>query len=145
MRYLLMTCLFFLGLLGNPLLAQGAIPGPAAAGIFNDTMLVRITRRLQLTPTQQPQVAAILTSYRTDLVENPPTSVEDKRARKRAARSRVMAVLSPEQKARLKAERGARNGNNPPSPQNRHWLDTMLDDVANPLLDSRKRRRGGGE
>jgi len=138
-----MTCLFFLGLMGNALLAQGAVPEPAATGVFNDTMMVRITRRLQLTPSQQPRVAAILSSYRTDLAENPPTSVEDKRARKRAARSRVVALLSPEQKARLKAGRRARGGKGQPSPQKRHWLDTILDDVANPLLDSRKRRRGG--
>lgn len=144
MRQLFITTLFFLGLMGNTSFAQGAMPGTAGPGsIFNDTMLVRITRRLRLTPEQQPQVMAIISSYTADLVDNPPTSPEEKRTRKRAARKQVMALLTPEQQARLKARRTGRDGRGNAGPEKIHWMDSLLDKLATPLLDHRQRGNGG--
>lgn len=142
MRYLIITSLFFFGLMGSTLSAQGGIAGPAGAGsLFNDTILVRINRRLLLTDGQIPQVRTMITAYQTDLADNPPATPEDKRARRRAFRSNVMAILTPEQKARAKAQRAGGGRKKGASQQKRNWLDVIIDDVANPLIE--RRNRGG--
>ncbi len=139
MRHLLIIALILLGGMTNTLAAQDITPGTAGPGaVFNDTIMLRLSRRLQLTPTQQPQVAAIMNSYRADLAANPPGSPEERRTRKRNARSQVMALLTPEQKARLKANRNGKG-----SGGKRGWIDVLLDDVARPMLDGRRRQRGG--
>ena len=85
-----------------------------------------------------------MNSYATDFAENPPVSPEEKRTRKRAARNQVMALLTPEQKARIKARRTGRSGQAAAAPGKRNWLDSLLDDVASPLIERRQRKRGNG-
>lgn len=141
MRWIYITVFFFMSMTGVTLSAQGGIG--AGGSVFNDTILFRINQRLLLTDDQYPQVEAMLEAYQNDLASNPPVSREDKRARKRALRTRIMGILTPEQKARAKARRSGGGKRSAPTPQKRSWFDVLLDDVASPLLERRK--RGGGE
>ncbi len=113
-----------------------------AAAPANDK-LDKITAKLQLTEGQRSQVAAILEEFSQ---QGMPATPEDKKARRRALRTRVMALLTPEQKAR--ARQGRPSGNNRRAPatnerSKRSLFDILLDDVATPLLNQRKRRKSG--
>lgn len=105
--------------------------------------LDKIVARLQLTEDQRWQVAAVLEEFAQ---QGTPTTPEEKKTRRRALRARVMAMLTPEQKAL--ARQGRPSGNNRRGPASnektkRGWFDVLLDDVAMPLLNQRKQRKSG--
>ncbi|MEM1358544.1 MAG: hypothetical protein AAGF89_10105, partial [Bacteroidota bacterium] len=110
--------------------------------------LDKITAKLQLTEAQIPEVAAILKEFTATAATNPPTTPEAKRAQRRTLRSRVMRLLSPEQRALVQAGRGRANASPHqaskkagPQPQKRGWFDVLLDDIAAPLLNNRRGKR----
>lgn len=105
--------------------------------------LDRIAAKLQLTEEQSVQVANILEEFS---LETPPATPEEKKARRRALRARVTALLTPAQKALIRQRRPAGNNRNSPAANGkarRNWFEVLLDDVATPLLNQRKQRNPG--
>ncbi|MEM6770789.1 MAG: hypothetical protein AAF597_09420 [Bacteroidota bacterium] len=139
MRWYLLT-LLLASAYYSAIFAQGVDAQPTQG--WHDTMMVRITQRLQLTPDQVPQVRTLLEAHHADMQNNPPASVDERKVRKRALRSRVMAILTPAQRERLKAQRGGSRNQKNAAAGKRHWLDVIIEDVAAPLLDRRKRNGG---
>lgn len=122
---------------------EATIPDPAS-----QARLEKIATKLQLTEAQIPQVAAILETFAATTAANPATTPEAKRAQRRALRTEVMALLSPEQRALVKRGKantngGQRQGPNKPAtqPAKRNWFDLLLDEVATPLLNNRRGKR----
>lgn len=99
--------------------------------------LAKIAARLQLTDDQLPQVEAILEEFSLQPV---PTTPEAKKARRRALRARVSALLTPEQRVLIQQSR-----NNAPGKAagkaSRNWLDVLVDDIAAPLINQRGQKR----
>lgn len=148
--------LLFFALLLSPLSAQETL---AEEEVYEEeetsttdpafqARLEKIATKLQLTDTQLPEVAAILEEFAAATAANPPTSPEAKRAQRRALRTRVMRLLSPEQKALVQRAKGNANGRQrqsgtkaSPQPKKRNWFDVLLDEVATPLLNNRRGKR----
>lgn len=138
----------------NTLRAQEALPGEPSteAGLPGASLsaapwqkqLDQLTVRLSLTPEQIPAAEQLLAAYYTELIDNPPATPELKRARKRTFRNRFRQLLTPEQQADLRSGTKSRKATATAQKQ-RHWLDVLIDDVATPLLEKRKknRRKGG--
>ena len=106
--------------------------------------LDQLTARLGLTPEQRPAAEALLSEYYAELQANPSATAEEKRSRKRAFRKRFQQLLTPDQQQTLRAGNGG-GSQRQAAPPKRGWLDVLIDDVATPLLDNRRRnRRKGG-
>ncbi|MFK8161366.1 MAG: hypothetical protein AB8H12_02790 [Lewinella sp.] len=149
MRFLLTTLFIISSLFSCALFAQEegydemATDDTEYAAPPANAKLNKIAAKLQLTDEQLPQVTAILEEFSQ---QAPPTTPEEKKARRRALRTRVMALLTPEQKALVRQGRPA--GNNRKAPANggktkRNWFEVLLDDVAMPLMNQRKQRKPG--
>ncbi|MEM9261101.1 MAG: hypothetical protein AAGA62_15775 [Bacteroidota bacterium] len=141
--------------LASSLSAQEALSEEAAYEATDPTTdpafqarLEKITVKLQLTDAQIPEVAAILKEFAATAAANPPPTMEAKRTQRRALRSRVMRLLSPEQRALVQGGRGRANANprqggkkaGAQSPK-RGWFEVLLDDIATPLLNNRRGKR----
>jgi hypothetical protein len=103
-----------------------------------NTKLDKIATKLQLTDEQLPQVAAILEEFSQ---QAPPTTPEERKTRRRALRTRVIALLTPEQKAIVRQGRSVGNSRKASTVNGkakRTWFETLLDDVATPLLNQRQ-------
>lgn len=74
---------------------------PAAARHHHGPGMMRMFRTLNLTQQQQQQIKTLMTQFRT---AHPKGSPPDRAARK-ALHEQIMAVLTPQQKTQLKAER----------------------------------------
>lgn len=99
--------------------------------------LARIAAKLQLTDEQLPRVEAILEEFAQ---QPPPVTPEEKKARRRALRARVSALLTPEQRALVQQGR-ANTTAGAPGKHKRNWLDVLIDDVATPLINQRGQKR----
>lgn len=148
---LLIVCIPFLGLRAQEDYTDDV--GSEATEISDSPIqaqLDKVSAKLQLTDEQIPKVEALLLEYFQQLTDNPPTSPQDKGARRRALRTSVGKILTPEQRQRMrqsKAKGGARKQagrqNSKPQRNSDTWLDRLIDDVAAPLLEQRQRKRRG--
>jgi len=155
LRRFLLLCFVAIGAWSNALHAQEEPSDlPAPDGEYTETPLLpanpwrqqldKLSTRLKLTPAQSSAAEVLFADYHADLADNPPATPELKRARKRALRGRFRQLLTPEQQADLRSGNKGRNST-APTPKKRHWLDALLDDVATPLIEKRKKnRRNGG-
>ncbi|MTB53738.1 hypothetical protein [Lewinella sp. W8] len=123
-----------------------AAPSPAIAEDVIEQKLDRIDQRLGLLPDQRASIREVLITFTEKYGDQPPATKDEKRQRRRALRQAVSALLTPEQIARIKESRKNASGNLPknnsgsPSPTpKRSFLDILLDDIATPLLEKRKR------
>lgn len=145
MRLLVISLLFISSL---PLSAQAeeeaygeeemtTTAAPASSPMGN--MLAKIATKLQLTDEQLPQVEAILREFQATPKANSP---QEKKARRRALRARVSTVLTPEQQALMRQNsRPSGSGNaRPGTTAKRNWLDVLIDDIAAPLIDKRRKK-----
>jgi hypothetical protein len=149
MRLLILT----LGILlsGLPLGAQDSLsiistPQTEGAGAMIEQKLDRIDQRLGLMPDQRESIRKVLVDFTEKYGGQPPDTPEEKRQRRRALRQAVSTLLSPEQIALMKEGRKKRSGTLPdkrvgsPSPTpKRNFLDVILEDIATPLLERRKK------
>ncbi len=148
MRLLLFTFLIIIisSLFSSGLRAQEESYGeeeltedPAYVASPASEKLAKIAARLQLTEAQLPQVEAILLEF---AASPPPTTPEAKKARRQALRARVGQLLTPEQRALLQPGRNTTAGRSRKGGSGkRNLLDVLIEDVATPLLDQRRKGR----
>ncbi|TXF89991.1 hypothetical protein FUA23_08545 [Neolewinella aurantiaca] len=140
---ILIVCSSFLGLRAQEDY-NGSSPSPTTeTPALVETMLDKISRKLQLSEEQVPQVETLL----QDFFQHPENQTGASPEVRRALRAAVSKLLTPDQRQLLKQKRArngtVRRGSNPNmvAPQKSSWLDLLLDDVAYPLLEKRRRNR----
>jgi hypothetical protein len=145
MRFLLITLFIISSLFSCALFAQeeGYDETPTDNTEYTappaNSKLDRIAAKLQLTEEQKSQVAIILEEFAQ---ETPPATPEEKKTQRRALRTRVTALLTPEQKAIIRQGRSAgKNRRANGAKAKRSWFDVLLDDVATPLLNRRNQQQ----
>ncbi|WP_273443689.1 hypothetical protein [Neolewinella agarilytica] len=143
---LLLISLLFIGSLSLPAQAEEEGYGeeeevtttaPASSPMGNT--LAKIATKLQLSDEQLPQVEAILREFQSTPKADSPQA---KKARRRALRARISTVLTPEQQTLMRQNsRPSGTGNaRPQTAAKRNWLDVLIDDIAAPLIDKRRRK-----
>lgn len=116
---------------------------PAALPALVKAQLAEATVRLELTDEQTPAVGDLLLAYHEDHTAEPPADDGEERTRRRALHTSVNNLLTPGQRQLLRDWTGEHPAASPGKPKKRKWFDVLIDDVAAPILDKRRKKRGG--
>lgn len=149
------TILFSVFLLAGPLSAQeedyveedyaeDTAPPPTRLHPLVRALGHEAALHLKLDEEQEVAVTELLRQYRQDAVDFPPADTDEAAIRQRGLHAAVRRLLRPDQLTLHDNWQGEHPIAQPPRRGKRGWLDVLLEDVATPLLQSQRNKRGGG-